>query len=921
MAEKVELHPKRFVAIDANSLMHRAFHAFPDSLVTSKGVQVNAVYGFTAMLLRILGDLKPKYLVCAFDLPKPTFRHKEYAGYKAHRKPTDDTLVQQFPMVKDVLSSFNIPFFEVEGYEADDILGTLAYWSDHGKWESQGLEQVIVTGDKDLLQMVDKNTKVWLPRGSFKNVVMFDKKGVENLFGFGPEFVVDFKSLTGDNSDNIPGVKGVGKKTATDLIQRFGHLEDIYKNLDTVTPRQKTLLVEGKESAFLSQKLARIVFDLDLEIELESCLMKDFDYDQVLRKFQEFEFRSLIKKIPESISGGNRVQIGMFESQSAEKNKDEMSAAADPYTADDVDDLKSIEIPGKGTKLKKIGLCFLGDNNSCMVACDDGKTVRYYFADDLSQESGFDQLMKILVGSDCPVITYGWEGFCRCIYQLNIEKKEELYLIEMARIRVFDISLAAYYLTTGLREYSLKDLAFTHASAVLPDLDIVGKSYCKVFMDALFVTGKVLQEKVSDHYDSLRFMNVDRGKYVVQKSLCEVDFPLALSSAEMTKNGITVDVKKLRKKRAVLDSEIGDLRKKVFKAVGHEFNLDSPKQLSDVLFNELGLPPQKKTKTGFSTNESVLHKLTGLHPCIESILLYREITKINNTYVRPLLDIAGGSDDNRIHSTFIQIGTSTGRLSSRNPNLQNIPTRSDLGKEIKGMFVVPDGKTLISADYSQIELRVMAHLSKDRLMLEDFAVGKDFHSATAVRILGKKNAESVSKDERRIAKTINFGVLYGISPFGLSEQLDISREEAAEYINEYFEKYCGVKEYLDETISFVREHGYLETILGRRRYIHGVRSSNRIVRQAAEREAINMPVQGSAADIMRIAMNEVYWWTVESGSNAMLLLQIHDELVLESDNAAAEDVAKEIKKIMESVVKLDIPLDVDVRCGESLNEL
>lgn len=930
MADKVKSHPKRFVAIDANSLVHRAFHAFPDSLVTSKGVQVNAVYGFTSMFLRILADLGPKYLVCAFDLPKPTFRHTEFAEYKTHRKPTDETLIRQFPMVKDVLAAFNIPVLEKEGYEADDILGTLAYWSDHGKWESQNLEQVIVTGDKDLLQMVDKNTKVWLPRGSFKNVVMFDEAEVNDLFGFGPEFVVDFKALTGDNSDNIPGVKGIGKKTATMLIQEFGHLKNIYKNLDAITPRQKTLLVEGQESALLSRKLAQIVFDLDLEIELESCLMKDFDYDTVLRKFQEFEFRSLIKKIPESISGRNKVQIGIFETLSPSSGKKKSGASGEDESSQDegdqeeggkVEDLKDITCAKTGKKLKKIGLCFWGENKSCMVACDDGKTVRYFFSSDMEQDGSFRHLMKIFGGSDCDVITYGWESFCRYAYQLAVNKQDKLCLKNMACTRIFDISLAGYYLTTGLRDYSLKTLAFTYAAVILPDLDISKRPYCRMSVDTVLVVGKALQEKVSDHYDAVRFIDTEGGKSVVRNALGEVDFPLVLSSAEMTKNGITVDVQKLRKKGVVLDQEMEDLRKKMFEAVGHEFNLDSPKQLSDVLFNELGLPTQKKTKTGFSTGESVLRKLAGAHPCIEHILLYRKVSKLNNTYVRPLLELAGVSEDGRIHSTFRQTGTSTGRLSSQSPNLQNIPTRTDLGKEIKGMFIAPEGRTLVSADYSQIELRVMAHFSKDRLMLEDFAGGRDFHMATAVRILGKKDEKSVSKDERRIAKTINFGVLYGLSPFGLSEQLGISCEEAAEYINEYFEKYCGVKEYLDMTVSFVKEHGYLETMLGRRRYIPGVRSGNRIVRQAAEREAVNMPIQGTAADIMRIAMNKVYSWTVESGTNARLLLQIHDELVLEVDSGDAGDVAKEIKKIMESVTEWDVALDVDVKWGKSLNEL
>ncbi|MBN2100969.1 DNA polymerase I [Candidatus Dojkabacteria bacterium] len=920
MPSKVKPHPKRFVAIDSNSLIHRAFHAFPAQLATSNGVQVNAVYGFTLMLMRVLEELKPKYLVCAFDLGKPTFRHEEFSGYKAQRKPPDKTLIAQIPMVKEVLKAFNVPILEVEGYEADDILGTLAELTDRGKWKSQGLEQVIVTGDKDLLQMVDMNTRVWLPRGSFKNTVMFDRDEVKKLLGFEPEFIPDFKALVGDSSDNIPGVKGVGKKTATELVKKYGHIEDIYKNLESLTERQKKLLSEGKEQAKMSKHLAVIVSNLDLDLDLEDCLLRDFDYSLVVKKFQEFEFRSLLKRIPESIRGDEGgVQMGMFGSGVEEANTNGVKAS-DPIknVVLSITEPAMSEMSELGKQAKRAAFAFLADSAACMVGVDDGKNIKYFFGKDSGDGEVLKKTWDFLRGLDCEASAYGWEDYCQLLFSvIDLDRKEKKGIFDFSKEKILDIGLISYYLSTGQRDYSIRSLAFSEASVVLPDQDLGSEDYCASCLDAIWATQESLRKKLGEQLETIRLIRDPLGKPVGLECIRKYDTPLTVVLAEMSKVGILIDSHMLETKKKDLDSEISKAEKEIYDSVGHEFNISSTRQLGDVLFEELGLPVQKKTKTGYSTDVSVLEKLKDLHPCVKSVLKYREMVKLNSTYVEPLLKYSRESSDGRIHSTFKQTVTTTGRLSSQDPNLQNIPTRTDLGKEIKGMFIAPKGKTLISADYSQIELRILAHFSKDKLMMEDFESGKDFHSSTAARILGK-DEKDVDIDDRRLAKTINFGVLYGLSPFGLSEQLGIGREDASTYINEYFEKYVGVKDFMEGIVSFVRKNGYVETLLGRRRYIPGVKSGNRIVREASEREAINLPMQGTAADIMRIAMVEINRWLFENEINASLLLQIHDELVFESSAGDAGKVVDAVKEIMCNVVDLSVPLEIEIGKGKSL---
>jgi DNA polymerase I len=900
--KKDDSDTNRFVAIDANSLVHRAFHAFPPDLETTDGTQVNAVYGFTSMLLRVLADLDPKYLLCAFDMKAPTFRHTEYSDYKATRKPTDHTLIDQFPLVKEVLDAFNVPILEKEGYEADDILGTLAGYVESGKWSDNGLEMIIVTGDKDLLQMAGDKVSIWLPRGGFKDMRMYDPAEVEKLFGFGPEYIVDYKALVGDASDNIPGVKGVGDKTAKDLIRTYGHLDDIFKNLDSVTGRAQKLLSEGEENAEMSRKLAQILTDVDLEVKLEDCLMRDFQKSEVMDVFQRMEFRSLMAKIPESINGDDGEQIGLFSANPEDPGDGEVEIGDFAELAERIGDIED-------------AVCVY-DNSACIIgvpAQDDQWDI--YFASDLTGGDDREVLEDLLV-KDIRLVTYGWEQLIRNLYDAGIDRAKRKKIFMSAGRNVFDISLAAYHLSTGQRDYSLKNLAFAYAGEMIPDEGVGRKSDAYAAVAVVSAVGEKLQEEFESRELTMGKDVKRAGKPIDRHSWKEIDFPMTLAMSAMSEAGVCMDRDALESKQKELRGRIEELESEIYESIGHEFNINSSRQLADVLFEELELPVQKKRKTGPSTDESVLQKLRGLHPCIEPLLEYREVVKMENTYVTPLLEHMTKSEDGRIHSEFTQVGTTTGRLASREPNLQNIPVRSDLGREIRDMFIAGDDNMLVSADYSQIDLRVMAHFSQDPLMLEDFAEGKDFHKATAARIFGKKE-EHVSKKDRRIAKTINFGVLYGLSAFGLSETLDIEMEEARTYIDSYFEKYDGIRHYLDDAIEKAHENGFVETSLGRRRYIGGLKTDNQVRKAASEREAINLPIQGTAADIMRAAMDDVYAYVLETGK-ADLVLQIHDEFLLECGRTDAADVARDVADIMMNAFELTVPLEVHVLKGKTL---
>lgn len=707
----------KIVLVDGHALFHRAFHAMPP-LTTSKGELVNAVFGFTSMLLRVLSDIKPEYAVVAFDTKAPTFRHTEYTAYKAHRIAAPEEMHQQLPRIKEVVDSLNIPIFTLEGYEADDVIGTLAS-------QAVDLEVDIVTGDRDALQLVNTHIKAYMPGKSLSDIVIYDGKKFEEKYGFKPKQLIDFKALVGDPSDNIPGVMGIGEVGATKLIQEYGSVEEIYKNLDKIPEKVSKKLAEGAESAAMSKRLATIDTQAPIQLDLNKCILSDYDQQKAITLFEELEFKSLISRLP-------------------------------------------------GVKLA---------TKKQLVHEDQGE----------------------LFGSNEQV------------------------------------------------EPVRQDLT---------DLD------------------KVL-----------------RG---------------------MEEYGALVDKDYLEKLAGEINSEVEQLEKEIYKSVGHEFNLNSPKQLSGVLFGEIGLTPFKKGKDHASTDEETLNELLGAHPAVELLLKYRELFKLKSTYVDalpPLLD-----KNNRVHTSYHTDATKTGRLSSTNPNLQNIPVKGEWGVKVRDAFIAPKGSKLISADYNQIELRVMAHLSQDQNLVEIFKKGEDIHTRTAAEILDKK-PEDVTRDDRRIAKMVNFGIMYGISPFGLSRQLKIDRDTAKQIIDKYFEEFSGVKVWLEKTLSDAYAKGYVETLGGFRRYLIELKQGNYRVRAAGERQAINAPVQGTAADIIKAAMIKLDAELRSKNYESRMILQVHDELVFEVPDNEVEQVKPVIKDLMENTFKLSVPVEVEMKIGQNWGQI
>ncbi len=737
---------KRLVLIDANALIHRSFHALPP-LTTKKGELVNAVYGFTSVMLRVLKELKPDYIVTTFDLPKPTFRHREYKAYKATRPKTPEELSQQFSKVKEVIKAFDIPIFEKEGFEADDIIGTIV------KKTGKDIEDIVVTGDLDTLQLVDENTKVYTLKKGITDTVIYDEKAVDERYGLKPEQLVDFKGLKGDPSDNIPGVPGIGEKTAIKLLQQFGSLEDIYKEIQNpkskIQDPLKARLLENKAQAIFSKKLATIRYDVPIKFNLKDCETETYDKQQVIKLFQELDFKSLINRLPER---QQPISQSLFDSS------------------------------------KKGPI-------------------------DKQDENRFEDIKK----------AYKEKILSKITYQLEKE--------------------------------------------LVPVLE------------------------------------------------------------EMETAGIKLDIDFLKELSKKLNFRLEELERKIYKLAGVKFNINSPQQLSEILFAKLkiSIDGLKKTPGGvISTAASELFKLKGCHEIIDLILEYRELMKLKTTYVDTLPNLV--DDKSRVHTTYHQLGTATGRFSSSDPNLQNIPIRTEWGGEIRKAFIAENGYKLISADYSQIELRVAACLAKDKKMIAAFKKDYDIHKLTAAEV-NNISLDKVTDKMRYEAKALNFGVLYGMSVIGFSEAAGISRERAKKFIDEYMRDFVGIAKYVEKTKKEAKKKEYVETILGRRRYLPQINSSDFLMRHAAERMAINMPVQGTAADIMKVAMIEVNKKLKKEKLDAKILLQVHDELVLEVKEDKKEEAAKIIKEAMEDVLNTSffksvksifkIPQKVDIKVGDN----
>ncbi len=865
---------KKIILIDGNSLVYRAFYALPDTMKTTSGITTNAIYGFTTMLLKIL-DQKPDFMAIAFDLPEPTFRHKEYKEYKATRDKAPPTLYEQMPHIKEVAKAFDIPIYELSGYEADDVIGTLAKEA-----EKQGLEAEILSGDLDPLQLVSDKIKVLTTRKGLTDTVLYGKKEVEERYGLKPEQLIDFKALKGDSSDNIPGVPKVGEKTASELLKQFQTLDNIYNNLDKITKKAlKESLKNNRALADLSKRLGTIVTNAPIEIDFEKCKHEETDWTKVVPIFEKFEFDRLIKKY----SQGQTEKI-------IERKREKISAL-DFNLVKDVNEL---------IKILKKSEAFAFDLETTSLNVFEAKIVGISFSVEGKSAYYLPFCKEIAPIFQTETLKIGHN----IKYDIEVLKNNGIEV----KGPLFDTMVAAYLLDPISRKLSLKKLAKQFLGRDMINLEeLLGKD--KTFDQIPIEVAKDYACSDAESTFSLyEIFKLALEKQKLAKLFYEVEMPLIRVLIEMEMNGIAIDEKLLNKMSKDLAKQLKELETHIYAISGEVFNINSPKQLSKILFEKLMLPVLKKTKTGASTNVEVLQELADQKFEIAQRLMdYRQLTKLKNTYVDVLPTLVNPKTG-RIHSSFNQTITATGRLSSSKPNLQNIP------QDLRSAFI-PDKKdwVIIAADYSQIELRILAHMSEDAELIKAFKEDKDIHQATA-DALGIKRSE---------AKTVNFGIIYGMSDFGLAKQLKIKRPQAAEFISKYFAKYQGVKQFLDRLKKEARENGFVETLLGRKRPIPDINSPNQGLRSFAERSAINMPIQGTAADMIKVAMININNKFLNSSlviRHSSLILQVHDELVFECHKKDAETLKKLIREKMESALELKVPTKVDIGVGENWAE-
>ncbi|WP_405383100.1 DNA polymerase I [Phascolarctobacterium sp.] len=859
----------KFLVIDGSSLIHRAFFALPP-LMNKNGVHTGAVYGLCNMLLKLLGDLQPRYMAVAFDKSRKTFRTELYADYKGQRKPTPSELSEQFPLAMQVLGALGIHTLELDNYEADDIIGTFAVHA------PENVEVVIVTGDRDELQLVDKRTKVYYTKRGISDIQIFDEaEFAANYEGLVPKQLIELKGLMGDTSDNIPGVPGVGPKTALKLIKEYGTVANVLENIDKVSGKSlKAKLAEHKESALLSQKLATIYTDAPVDCNVELYELAPIQ-EEARTLLQDLEFRNMYDRFA-AVLGGEQHSFDLF------GETVEQEAAPE------------IHVTEAGQVEKLFAALNAAKAPVPVVATVAGTLPELYFS---KVELLVDETVYILDNfSNCWEQFYTWMASDATKQTVDSKEVFKVCLCHGCEPKgiVDDVALAAYVADPGHSSYALADLQKRH----LP-------SSAAHASEAVAQLVPVLREQLNAREQV--------------KLYEELELPLAPVLARMEYAGITPDMELLQQLNEDMTFRISKLEALAEEQAGESFNLKSPKQLGVVLFEHLQLPVVKKTKTGYSTDAKVLEALQGKHPLIDTILEHRKLAKLQSTYLdglKPLVNVKTG----RIHTHFQQTVTVTGRLSSTDPNLQNIPTRTEEGKQIRRIFVPGPGyDCLMSCDYSQVELRILACIAQDELLLESFRHGQDVHARTAAEVFGVP-LDEVTGQMRSRAKAVNFGIVYGISDFGLANQLQVSRKEAAGYIESYFARYTGVKKYMEDIVAKAREQGYVSTLMGRRRYLPDIRHSNFNLRSFAERTAINTPIQGTAADIMKKAMIDVNAALQAAKVKSRILLQVHDELVLEVVNEEKELVAQLVEKAMESAVTMEIPLLADVNFGSNWAE-
>lgn len=849
----------KLMILDGNSIVNRAYYGVRP-LNAPDGAPTNAIYGFVAILQRLLEEQQPQAVCVSFDLKAPTFRHQQYEAYKAQRKGMPEELAAQMPVLKEVLDAMGIRRYELEGYEADDILGTAAAVCEKSGWDC-----VIVTGDKDSLQLITDTTSVCnvKTRMGQTETVLYTPKKFQEEYGFAPPLMVDLKALMGDSSDNIPGVPGVGEKTAMDLVRRYGEIKNIYENLDSLEIKEgvRKKLAQGRESAEMSYWLATIIRDVPLDFKPEDNLW-DKNYSGALYGiFKRLGFNKFIEKWGLKESG----EAAISEEQSHLPRRELSSTEEIDALIEAINAAEQIAVyPLEG--LDRIEVCA-------------GKTV--YDAAWNRCGEGYDRLLSVVFSPEIKKTGH------------NVKDLMGLLLKEGLSTEgfVFDTALAAYLLDATESDYALERISVRYTGA-----EAAGA-------EAVFKLAPVLDTK-------LRELGMDGLYYQAELPLCAV-------LAEMEAAGFFVDRKALYDFGESLNAGIAQLQQSIWNHAGHEFNINSPKQLGSVLFDELLLPYGKKTKTGWSTNADVLEKLQGKHPIVDEVLEYRMLTKLKSTYADGLLKVI--SEDGRIHTNFQMTVTATGRLSSTEPNLQNIPVRKKLGAQIRNMFVAAPGMMLVDADYSQIELRLLAHISGDETMKEAFLSGEDFHTVTASNVFGVPVSE-VTPILRSRAKAVNFGIVYGISAFSLAQDIGVYPNEAKAYIDAYLEKYHGVRDYMKQIVETAKAQGYVSTVYGRRRYLPELKSANFNMRSFGERVALNMPVQGTAADIIKLAMVNVHRRLKAEGLRARLILQVHDELIVECPGEEAEQVRQILTEEMENAARLSVPLLAEAHIGHSWAE-
>ncbi len=890
---------KELYLIDGQGLIYRAYFALP-KLTTTFGQPINAAYGFTLLIIKILEEYHPDGIVIAFDSPKPTFRHKIYGQYKAQREKMPQELIDQLPIIKKIVDAFQIPSVAVEEYEADDIIGSIVQ-----NEKISDFKKIIVTGDRDLLQLISENTEIVLMQKGITQVKQHNLETVKNMLGFPPGLIPDYIGLKGDSSDNIPGIAGIGEKTAKKLIADFGNLEKIFANLDKIKSKAvKNKIENSQEEAFLSRSLAVIKKDMKLNLEINNLIYKEPDYYKLKDIFEKYEFKKLLEKIP-----GEKLQKNSFSTHDTTNYKNINNEQDLKILTDKIKNreyfafLLDISYCNNEKILKKIAITL--ENDSIYLIYVSSGDILLKEKNAISKEKIIELLYPLFQSKK--------------IKKIGFDLKDTLFYFLDIQSDFFepfsDLKIAFYLLNPTQENINLKEIIKKYFNNTNDENYLHITEDCKNDQEEeiafCWQTGKLIP------LEKMMLQEMQKNELIALYK--EVEIPLINIICNMEKKGIKIDsifLKEMSQKFAV---EIDNIKKEIFEISGETFNLNSPKQLSVILFEKLGLPVIKKIKTGYSTNANVLTKLSEEHIIVAKILHFRELEKLKNTYIDKLPKLIN-SKTGRIHASFNQTGTSTGRLSSNNPNLQNIPIRTELGKEIRNAFIADNGCIYLSADYSQIELRILAHLSNDMSLIEAFSKDQDVHTYTAANVFNV-DLDAVSDEMRRIAKVINFGIIYGMSSYGLSNNLGISNIEAQNYIDAYFQKYFNVKEYINKQIKNARKDKIVRTMLNRIRYLEGIDSPNKNIREFFERAAVNTPIQGTAADLIKIAMVKIEQQMVKNNLKSNLILQIHDELIFEIPAIELQKRKKIIKKIMENSLKLNVPLKVNFKTGYRWGEL